>query len=317
MCLATNVGTYVSDLWYASINEGGNLSLAKVGRFKSADARAEFLRMYDKVLTHWPVACEELDVATDFGTTHVRRSGDPDGSPMVLVHPNLGTSLAWWRMVEPLAQAHQVFALDTIGALGRSVQTKPIAGAADLAGWLGGVIEELGLRGAHLVGFSEGGWVAMSAALGRVPIRSLVAIEPGGIVKISKRFLGAMLIAGVKAQFNDKALQQFAEHISPGVQFAPGEMETVLYGAKHFKPALPFPRQFTDEDLSNLDVPTLLFMGAKTELYDPEAAAERANRLMPDVETSVVPKAHHGLPFQYPELTTKTILDFVARIEDR
>jgi hypothetical protein len=38
---------------------------------------------------------------------------------------------------------------------------------------------------------------------------------------------------------------------------------------------------------------------------------------MPDVETMVVPDAQHGLPFQYPELTTETILDFVARVEAR
>jgi pimeloyl-ACP methyl ester carboxylesterase len=290
----------------------------KVGRFKSEEARTEFLRRYDEMLRHWPVAAEELEVDTEHGTTHVRRSGKPDASSIVLVHPNLGTSLAWWRLVEPLALVHQVFAVDTIGALGRSVQTKPIVDASDYAGWLGGVIEELDLDGTHLVGYSEGGYVAMSAALGGVPVRSVVAIEPGGaIAKVSKRFLAAMVVAGVKAQFSDRALQQFAERISPGVEFAPGEMETVLYGGKNFNAALPFPKRFTDEELTAIDMPTLLYMGADTELYDPKAAAERANQLMPDVETMVVPDAQHGLPFQYPELTTKTILDFVKRVEAR
>ena len=294
------------------------MSEAKVGRFKSEDARMEFIRRYEEMLQHWPVASEELDIDTDYGTTHVRRSGDRDRSAIVLVHPNLGTSLAWWRLVEPLVRAHQVVALDTIGALGRSVQTKPIVDAGDFAGWFGGVFETLGLHGCHVVGFSEGGFVVMSAALGGVPIRSIVAIEPGGaIAKIRKRFLGAMLLAGVKAQFNDTALQQFAERISPGVEFAPGEMETVLFGGRNFKPALPFPKRFSDEELSRIDVPTLLYMGANTELYDPEAAADRAKRLMPDVETMIVPQAQHGLPFQYPELTTKTILDFVGRVEAR
>ena len=292
------------------------MAKAKVGHFKSEEARAEFLRRYDEMLQYWPVASEESDVATEFGTTHVRRSGAPTGAPLVLVHPNLGTSLAWWRLVKPLAQDHHVFALDTIGALGRSVQTKEIVDSSDFADWLRDVFQGLGLECPHLVGFSEGGWVAMSAALGRVPIRSLVAIEPGGaIAKISKRFLGAMLMAGVRAQFSDSALQQFAERISPGVEFAPGEMETVLAGAKNFRSALPFPKRFTDEDLMSIEVPTLLYMGANTELYDPLEAADRAERLMPDVETVIVPDAQHGLPFQFPELTTKTILDFIMRVE--
>lgn len=293
------------------------MSHSKLGRFRNEEARTEFLRRYDEMLQHWPVPAEELDVETDYGTTRVRRSGRSDSSPIVLIHPNLGTSLAWWRLVEPLARAHQIYAVDTIGALGRSVQMRPIVGASDFAAWLGCVIEGLDLERAHLVGYSEGGYVAMSSALGGVPIRSLVAIEAGGIAKIRKRFLGSMVVAGVKAQFSDRALQQFAERISPGVDFAPGEMETVLHGAKNFKAALPFPERFTDEELAAIDVPTLLYMGANTELYDPEVAAERASRLMQDVETIIVPQAQHGLPFQYPELTSKTILDFVARVEAR
>lgn len=294
------------------------MSKTKVGRFKSEEARTEFLRRYDEMLKHWPVPSEELDVDTDYGATHVRRSGNPDSSPMVLIHPNLGTSLAWWRLVGPLAQAHQVFAVDTIGALGRSVQTKSVVDASDFARWLEHVLKQLELDGAHLVGFSEGGFVAMASAMRGAPIRSLVAIEPAGALsKIRKRFLGAMLVAGVKAQFSDGALKGFAERISPGVKFAPGEMEAMLYGAKNFKSALPFPKRFTDEELRAIDVPTLLYMGANTELYNPEAAAERAKRLMADVETMIVPQAQHGLPLQYPELTTRTILDFVTRVEAR
>lgn len=294
------------------------MSRVKVGRFKSDKARAEFMRMYDEVLANWPVPSEELDIETRFGTTHVRRSGDPEGSSIVLVHPNTGTSLAWWRLVEPLAASHDVLALDTIGALGRSVQTRPIEDATDYAAWLGDVFAKLGLDQPHLVGFSEGGYVAMSGALGSVRIASLVTIEPGGAVaKITPRFLWAMIVAGVKAQFSDKALEQFAERISPGVEFAPGEMETVLHGAKNFKQALPFPKRFTDNELQQITVPTLLYMGAETELYDPVKAAERVERLMPEVEIVIVPNAQHGLPFQYPDLTTKTILDFIARVEAR
>ncbi|MBK5267571.1 MAG: alpha/beta hydrolase [Acidimicrobiia bacterium] len=291
---------------------------AKIGRFKSDEARAKFFKMYDEMLTNWPVPSEELDVETDFGTTHVRRSGKAGGSPIVLVHPNIGTSLAWWRLVEPLAASHNVLALDTIGALGRSRQTKPIAGSSEYAAWLNGVIEQLDLDAPHLVGYSEGGYVAMCSALGSTTIGSLVAIEPGGAIdRVSRRFLGAMVVAGVKAQFSDYALQEFAERISPGVEFAPGEMEAVLFGAKNFRQGLPFPKRFTDDELQRITVPTLFYMGGKTELYNPVSAAERAQRLMPDVETLIVPDAQHGLPFQYPELTTMTILDFIERVEAR
>jgi pimeloyl-ACP methyl ester carboxylesterase len=289
----------------------------EIGRFKSEEARAEFYRLYDEVRGRWPVPSTELDVDTRFGSTHVRRSGDPNGSPVVLIHPHTGTSLAWWRVVEPFAAGQEVFALDTIGAMGKSVQTKPIEGAADYSTWLGDVIAALELDSPHLVGYSEGGFVAMCAAMDSASIGSLTAIEPGGIARISTGFLGSMLFAGIKAQFSDRALQDFAERISPGVTFAPGEMEMVLFGGKNFRQALPFPKRFEDEDLRRITVPTLLYMAANTELYDPDRAAERAGRLISDVEIVIVPEAQHGLPFQYPELTTKTILEFIAGVEAR
>jgi pimeloyl-ACP methyl ester carboxylesterase len=294
------------------------MSGTKVGRFRSEEARAEFLGMYESMREHWPVAAEEMDVETGYGTTHVRRSGVGGASPIVLIHGNMGTSLMWWRLMAPLSAVRPVFALDTMGALGLSVQTKPIEGASDYGAWMGDVITQLGLDRPHLVGFSEGGYVAMNAALGSVPVGSLVAIEPGGaIAKISKRFLGAMAVAGIKAQFSDNALRDFARRLTPGFEFVPGEIEMMTRGAKSFKPALPFPRRFTDEELENITVPTLLYMGSDTELYDPVEAAARANEFIPDVETLIVPEARHGLPFQFPELTINTILDFATRVEAR
>jgi pimeloyl-ACP methyl ester carboxylesterase len=62
-------------------------------------------------------------------------------------------------------------------------------------------------------------------------------------------------------------------------------------------------------------VPTLLYMAAETELYDPAAAAARAASLMPDVEATVVDGAHHGLPFQFPAAAAAAIVDFVGRHE--
>ena len=290
----------------------------KTGHFKTDEAREEFYGRYDAVGAHWPVPATEVDIETRYGPTHVRRSGDPDGSPIVLLHPHTGTSVAWWRLVEPLAAEHDVLALDTIGAIGKSVQTKPIESSADYAAWLGDVLDGLSVSTPHLVGYSEGGYVSMCAAVGSVSIASLTAIEPAGsIARVSPRFLGSMMLAGIKAQLSDRALQDFAERISPGVTFAPGEMEMVLFGGKHFRQALPFPKKLDDDDLRGITTPTLLYMAADSELCDPEVVAERARRLMPDVEIVIVPDAQHGLPFQYPDLTTRTILEFIADVEDR
>ena len=39
--------------------------------FRSPQARAQFIEMYDAVMRNWPAAFEESDVATAFGSTSV------------------------------------------------------------------------------------------------------------------------------------------------------------------------------------------------------------------------------------------------------
>lgn len=70
-------------------------------------------------------------------------------------------------------------------------------------------------------------------------------------------------------------------------------------------------------ELRGITTPTLLLLAEDTILYDPEAMAERARRLLADVTIDITPKAGHGLAFQYPELVTGHILPFVEEDHER
>lgn len=99
----------------------------RIGGFKHPGDQERLYALYDALAAEvWPVPAEELDVETSFGTTHLRRSGPAEGTPIVLIHPSSATSIGWYRLVEPVAAHHPVIALDTIGTAGRSIQTKPV-----------------------------------------------------------------------------------------------------------------------------------------------------------------------------------------------
>jgi len=51
--------------------------------FKSPAGEAQYLAAYDKTLAEWPAPHEALDVATDYGTTHVNVAGAPSAPPLV------------------------------------------------------------------------------------------------------------------------------------------------------------------------------------------------------------------------------------------
>lgn len=289
----------------------------KVGGFRSESVRQHFLELYDQAIEeHWPVPSVELDVATSYGTTRVRRCGQGPGSPVVLVHGHSGTSIGWYKIILAIAEARDTYVLDVIGALGRSVQTRPIAGTSDLAAWLRQVLDGLGVGQAHVVGFSEGGFVAFHAALDNPDrIASLVAIDAAGTIEsVKPRFLASMVWAGLQTAAGvPNALRRFGERLTPGVEFSDLWWDMVTVGAKGFRHALPMPKKASDEQLRQLTTPTLLYMAADSEVYDAHKAATRATKTMPNVEITVVEGAGHGLPLTHAERTWTDVLDFIDR----
>jgi pimeloyl-ACP methyl ester carboxylesterase len=293
---------------------------ARIGGPRDPERGARIIRLYDAfVNATWPVPRDELDVPTSFGSTHVRRSGPDAGAAIVLLHPSTGSSAAWYRIVAPLAAGHRVFAIDTIGTAGRSVQTQPVSDETDLADWLDEVLVGLGLEAVHLVGFSEGGWLALvHAARTRAPerLRSVVLLEPGGALhSIRRRTLVRLVGWGVGIAvwpFHKAAhLRSFSAWLSPGVELTDTEIEWVLAVFGGFRQHLPVPKALPDEELAKVRTPILLMVGSDSVIADPVVLAERATRIFPDVRVDIVPGAGHGLPFQFPDLTSERILRFV------
>ena len=268
----------------------------------------------------WPVPSEELDVDTSFGTTRVRRSGQGSGCPLVLVHGNSGTSVGWAPLVVPLTDERTVLTVDVIGALGRTVQTRPVAGTEDLAAWFRELLNGLGVERVHLIGFSEGGFVAFHAALGNADrLTSLVAIDAAGTVENARlRFFASMFWTAAKVAVRvPNAMREFGQRLIPGVELPDLQWELMTTGAKGFRHVLPMPRKLSDEQLSRLATPTLLYMAANSEVYDARKAATRARALMPDVEIVIVKGAQHGLPLTHPDRTWADIREFIDRHEPR
>lgn len=293
--------------------------VARLGRFRSDKVRERFHGLYDRVMEEeWPVPYEDVDVETGYGTTRVHRCGTESGVPLVLVHGHAGTSIGWSPIVGRLAARRELLVVDVVGALGRSVQTRPIEEPGDLATWFDDLLDGLGVERAHVVGFSEGGFVAFHLALGAADrVASLVAIDAAGTIeRVSAGFLASMAWAGLKTAVGvPGALQEFGQRMTPGVELSDTWWEMATVGNRGFRHALPMPRRLTDDQLRALEVPTLLVMAADTEVYDATAAADRARRVLPAAEVEVVEGAGHGLVFTHADRVWPDVLDFCDRHE--
>jgi pimeloyl-ACP methyl ester carboxylesterase len=307
----------VEDLW---LTEGGFAQVVRrerVGRFRSPEGERHYLQAYETLVSRWPVPCEEIDVPTRYGPTHVRRSGPTEGPPIVLVHPMFASSVGYYRVVEPLAERHPVYALDTIGTPGRSVQTRPVHGREDIARWFDDTLVGLGLSAAHVVGYSEGGWVAIFAAVGAPKrIASLSLIEPGGaLYHVRAEVLFRMVVTGLRVITHlgspERVMTNFSRWLGPDTQLTGQEMALVLAAARGYRQGMPFPRTLTNEQLASIATPTLVLLGANTVLYDAANAAQRARQYIPGVEVEIIPEAGHDLPAAYPNLVTDRVLQFI------
>ena len=127
-------------------------------------ARQRFVEMEDELWQeHWPRPPEALDLTSFAGTTRVYR-WPGDGEPVVFLHGMGATGPLLVAATSSAFAGRDVYAIDTIGDVGRSEQREVIADAAGLATWLDETLAGAGLDRAHLAGTSYGGFLALNLA---------------------------------------------------------------------------------------------------------------------------------------------------------
>ena len=83
-------------------------------------------------------------------------------------------------------------------------------------------------------------------------------------------------------------------------------------GVRYFQlPPTVLPVPYTDEELRGVKNPTLLLIGQQESLYNPVAAIERAKKLIPNIQTELIPHAGHELALSKPEAVDQRILKFL------
>ncbi|GAA4700569.1 Pimeloyl-ACP methyl ester carboxylesterase [Promicromonospora umidemergens] len=285
--------------------------MARIGKFKSDEAREAYLRTYEAMAELWPVPAELADVPTSFGPTHVRRSGSGDGVPLVLLAGVLGSSLHWHAVVEGLAQGRTVHAFDTIGAAGRSVQTAPLAGDADYGVWFAEVLDGLGLDRVHVLGESSGAWHATLAGLYAADrVASVTLIEPNGVItRIPWRALLKVVRFG--GDTTDEGWRRMGEWLTPGVTMTDVERATAK-ASQRYRLAAGWARPLKDAELESFAPPLLAIYGGESVVSEPAAGKRRLAERLPSAEVEIYPGGH-GVRGQVPDQVTARVVDFLAR----
>ncbi|KUL36801.1 alpha/beta hydrolase [Streptomyces sp. NRRL F-4489] len=289
-----------------------------VGRYVSDARRDHYFAACDALYALGAPAAAEEDVETSFGTTHVYRYAPADPAarartPVVLVHGAGSCSAMWYPNTGALSADRPVYALDTPGDPGRSVQREPIHRPERAAQWLDEALAGLGLDRVHLIGSSYGGWLALNQAhRGPGRLASVTLLDPGGLEKVGLRFF-AWIFVSLFATFAPKALRpRLAAWLEQPVLVVPELRTMVQRGIRAYRIRRPAPLPLSDEELATVRTPLYLVLGRRSLLLHPDRQVERVPRLIPGARAEIIAATGHGPQFDHADEINRRMLAFMA-----
>lgn len=251
---------------------------------------------------------------TQSGRTHIIACGPKNAKPLVLLHGMHLSSTIWFSNIANLSRNYRIYAIDTIGGVGRSVVIHPPKSRVDLACWLNDVLDGLGITQAHILGHSYGGWLALNFALSAPErINRLILLAPLGLLPLVRQFW----LKGIPAILFQRRpfITGFMKWMTvDGFVVNDLFVEQFVLGMKAFNLRYQIrvlPTMFTDGELQQIKAHTLLLIGEEEVIYNPEAAVKRSKQLIRNIETEILSNASHGLPMEQSEIVNKRILNFL------
>jgi len=287
--------------------------------FKTPEGEARYIAAYENTLTLWAIPYEFLDVPTQWGRTHLIVCGPKNAPPLVLLHGMHLSATMWFANSAALSRHYRIYAVDTIGGVGRSVVVHPPKSKADLADWLNSVLDALSITQTHILGHSYGGWLALNFALSAPErIKRLILLAPVGL----QPFVSQFWLRGIPALLFPRrsVITGFMKWMTVE-GFVVNELfvEQFVLGMQAFRPRCQIralPTVFTDDELRQIKAHTLLLIGEKEVIYDPKAGMKWANRVMPKIQAEMVSNSSHGLPMEQGDLVNERVLGFLNQERD-
>ncbi|MCB0211680.1 MAG: alpha/beta hydrolase [Anaerolineae bacterium] len=288
--------------------------------FKSHQSQIAYRTAYDRMLAHWSVPVEPLDVPTRLGQTHINVCGPKNAPALLLLHGFNVSSTMWAPIVGPLSRKFRIYALDIIGDIGLSIPCRPLYSITPFMEWLRDLFDALRLEKAHLVGLSFGGWLAANFAL-HAPqrVNKIGLLAPGGtLLSINPVFLLQTVPVGLFANsyfthrfFKWASLHQRIDDALYHDQFE-AMIDQAAVGESCFRQCIRvIPSKMSDTQLRHITAPTLLLIGEQEVIYNPVKAINRAKWLIPNLRAELLPNACHDLVFAQSKLINHYLLEFL------
>jgi pimeloyl-ACP methyl ester carboxylesterase len=224
------------------------------------------------------------------------------GDPVILLHGGLGNSDHWSNQVPALAEKFQVIAIDSRGQ-GRSTRTRARPSYQTMADDVIAVMDQLKLAKVALVGWSDGGEIALEIAI-KHPER------------VAKLFVfGANYDSNGSKPRGGRPSDTFTAYAAKcradysRLSATPKSFDALV---QWLLPLWRTPMGFTKDQLRAIQAPTLVADGDHDEVIVLDQI-EEMSKLIPHAQLAVFADTSHFALWQDPTDFNKTLLEFLAK----
>jgi pimeloyl-ACP methyl ester carboxylesterase len=238
-----------------------------------------------------------------------------EGESLLLIHGGTATSQSWASHLPAFAEHFRVFAPDSRGH-GRTDNPAGELGYRLMADDVAALIDVLGLRRPLVLGYSDGGQIALELAM-RYPGLARALVLGGTQFRFSETYLETtreLLSIAECEEVNPEKLEREQPDFVGYLREAHGH----VYGTEYWKSYVRqiaslwlTPLRYTSEDLASITDPVLLLVGDRDGACTEEAS--ELFRLLPNAELAVAPGSDHGFVERKAGLFDALALDFLMR----
>ncbi len=248
---------------------------------------------------------------------------DGDGYPVVLIHGLAGDHTAWLPQVDALRQSYRVVAFDNPGS-GDSSTVDDLTSTADLADATLGLMDQLGIERAHVIGRSMGGAVAQHMAL-KAPERLQSMAMAASFARLDP--VGAQIITNLQQLLRWRPnWAEWAPHavflfVAPAfynenpdtiarITALVGDARRDMTSYDHLATACL--EHDTLDQLASIDTPTLV-MGGRLDPICSMTAQNWMVEALPNAELEVFEKSSHFFLMEEADKALATLKGWLAK----
>ncbi len=234
-----------------------------------------------------------------------------EGEAIVFAHGAGGNLLSWWQQIPFFSQRYQCVTFDHRG-FGHSLDEPEGPGMASFVDDLRGLLDHLEIETAHLVAQSMGGRTMLGFAVAYPErVRSLVMADTVGGMNVPEVLAEQRLWAAnhtASGEIGFRAVSPLFVQRTPNL--ANLYLQISRTNPPRHAPPAGTPAGPGPEELANLNIPTLFFVGEDDQISPPQVIAAGA-KAIPGSKLLRVPEAGHSVYFEKPDIFNFEVLRFI------